>query len=770
MHRVMLDEAGTVGVTEVQYYDGLGRPTEAVSNANGNGTNFTYQLQEYDAKGRASKSWLAVAGSSSPDYMDVSSLQSAALGRDGVPYNETVYDTKGQVVLSRTKNVRGGIDDTFTKYSFTGKPVKKLVNHRSVAQLKHTEEYAYTYDGVDRIKKVMHTVDGGNPVKIAEYMYNNQGQISQKRTAGYNRTYSYNIRNWLTHIGGGDPFQLTLRYETPNPNVAPQYGGNITSMEWLSDGDNERSYDFEYDELSRLTWAQYGSYYDNEDFSEEYSYDANGNVTMLFRNGFYNGANGVDALYYSYNGNQIKSVDDEVDDLFVSGVFHFEDGADETTEFQYDKNGNMTQDLNRGFLSIDYNALNLPQAIHYNDYSSISNTYTAEGEKQFRLTLINNNAWPAPIGNLTPPNMTAYVTQYCGNMVYSSQGNQSESERMLIDGGYVTFENSTPKYHFYVQDHLGNNRAVVSQTGVVEQQAQYYPSGAIMTSISEGISLQPYLYSGKELDRMHALDWYDFGARHYDAALLRWHSMDPLCENHYELSPYAFCANNFVNAVDYNGMDTINISWSQEKWVISDPIIAKGDDVFNVTDAFGNLSSYTFNNNGEGKNVNMLNIETTDSYNMGVYHISGSTESGGTGYYVTPGGEASNKLNSNARIEDGVYPLLSPTEGAQWKQFGVGGGVSKRGIRIHYGMGEGMNLMRWTKGCFLLSSDYNYHLNMPSYSGTESKATVKAFDMILGVPASSYGAYQAKTGTGISTRYGIIESYSLRHTLTLQSR
>lgn len=54
MHRVMLDETGTVGVTEVQYYDGLGRPTVAVSNANGNGTNFTYQLQEYDAKGRAS--------------------------------------------------------------------------------------------------------------------------------------------------------------------------------------------------------------------------------------------------------------------------------------------------------------------------------------------------------------------------------------------------------------------------------------------------------------------------------------------------------------------------------------------------------------------------------------------------------------------------------------------------------------------------------------------------------------------------------------------
>ncbi len=220
---------------------------------------------------------------------------------------------------------------------------------------------------------------------------------------------------------------------------------------------------------------------------------------------------------------------------------------------------NATQDLNRGISGIDYNALNLPQAVHFGDYSSISNTYSAEGEKLRRITLINNNGWPTPIGNLTPPNMTSYVTQYCGNTVYNTQTGQQTSELMLIDGGYVTFEGTTPKYHFYVQDHLGNNRAVVSQTGAVEQQAQYYPSGAIMTDISEGLSQQPYLYSGKELDRMHELDWYDYGARHYDAALLRWHTMDPLCEKYYHISPYAFCGNNPMNINDPHG-DTIVVA------------------------------------------------------------------------------------------------------------------------------------------------------------------------------------------------------------------
>jgi hypothetical protein len=33
-------------------------------------------------------------------------------------------------------------------------------------------------------------------------------------------------------------------------------------------------------------------------------------------------------------------------------------------------------------------------------------------------------------------------------------------KQIPIDGGYVTFNGTTPQYHFYIQDHLGNNRVV----------------------------------------------------------------------------------------------------------------------------------------------------------------------------------------------------------------------------------------------------------------------------------------------------------------------
>ena len=62
-----------------------------------------------------------------------------------------------------------------------------------------------------------------------------------------------------------------------------------------------------------------------------------------------------------------------------------------------------------------------------------------------------------------------------------------------------------------------------------------------------------YKYNGKELDRMHGLDWYDHGARHNDAAIGRWHVMDPLCEKYYDVSPYAYCAGDPVNAIDPDG-------------------------------------------------------------------------------------------------------------------------------------------------------------------------------------------------------------------------
>ena len=72
--------------------------------------------------------------------------------------------------------------------------------------------------------------------------------------------------------------------------------------------------------------------------------------------------------------------------------------------------------------------------------------------------------------------------------------------------------------------------------------------------VNTNATLQRYKYNGMELDRMHGLDTYDFGARQYDPVLGRWDRMDPLCEKYYDVSPYGYCGGNPVRYIDPDGM------------------------------------------------------------------------------------------------------------------------------------------------------------------------------------------------------------------------
>ena len=487
---------------------------------------------------------------------------------DNISYMYYLYDSLGRLTLQGEytgknpsssptvlvqNNLLSGYDITSTVYTFSNKPSGVTHTHTASGKTTRTEVYTYTYDHADRISKVQHSL-GSTAITLYDATYDNFGRLLTKQYHGTSTnklTYTYNLRSWLTGISG-TRFTQNLYYNTGVGTA--KYNGSISSMTWKSGNESTvRGYKFTYDGLDRVLNATYGetaSISTNANrFSENVTgYDKNGNIKSLQRYG-QTGASAyglIDNLTFTLNGNQLSRVDDAVMASAYGGGFEFKDGVKQVGEYTYDANGNLTKDLNKGITDIQYNCLNLPSAVTFSDGSTITYVYAADGTK---LRTVHK------IGGATT------TTDYCGNVVY-----ENGAQKLLItEEGYITLSDN--KYYYYLKDHQGNNRVVINQSGAVEETNHYYLFGGVFASST---STQPYKYNSKEYDTKKGLNWYDYGARHYDAVLGRFMTVDPLAEKYYSESLYTYCYSNPINCIDPNGKDGIYIAFPDYK--ISTPI------------------------------------------------------------------------------------------------------------------------------------------------------------------------------------------------------
>ena len=81
----------------------------------------------------------------------------------------------------------------------------------------------------------------------------------------------------------------------------------------------------------------------------------------------------------------------------------------------------------------------------------------------------------------------------------------------------------------------------------------YTPYGELLASSDSTTAGTDYLFTGKENQaKQGAGELYDSKARFMDTGG-RFLSIDPLAEEYYHLSPYAYCAGDPVNLVDPEG-------------------------------------------------------------------------------------------------------------------------------------------------------------------------------------------------------------------------
>ena len=349
-------------------------------------------------------------------------------------------------------------------------------------------------------------------------------------------------------------FTFRINYNDPQNGATALYNGNISETSWETANDNtQRWYKYEFDALNRIVSA-IDNTTDQRYSLTNVSYDKNGNIQNLARNG-HRDANvtsfGVmDNLQYTYANNNTSNQLIKVQELTGgSTVAGFKDGANTTTEYIYDVNGNMKINANKGITNIDYNHLNLPTQVTVNG-QNIDYVYDATGTKLKKT-----------IGSVS--------TEYAGNYVYKKTGSgASELEFFNHAEGYVTLNgNGGYDYIYQYRDHLNNVRLSYSdnvvKNGIIEQneiieESNYYPFGMLQKGYNSNVSsngnstAQKFKYNGIEYEDNTGL--YEMDVRSYDPTIARFTSIDPV--THYSMSTYTAFDNNPIFWADPSGADS----------------------------------------------------------------------------------------------------------------------------------------------------------------------------------------------------------------------
>ncbi|WP_430411718.1 RHS repeat-associated core domain-containing protein [Kordia sp.] len=266
----------------------------------------------------------------------------------------------------------------------------------------------------------------------ARYIYNETGQVTRVELAENLQgiDYVYNLAGQLKAINNanvsansdpgsdgnngfvGDVFGMQLDYYngdyirtgTPTPitntgiNATDQFNGNIKAAQWKTQGNTTGGYAYNYNKNQWLTGADFqgsGTDYDVNNLT----YDANGNIKTLKRNGYTDGAgtNNMDDFTYHYkpNTNQLVAVEDQNDNTdairYNDLKNQYTSSATEDANYVYNSVGQLVVNK-QDKINYEYNAAGLVTKINSFSDQNTQQFYTLfknDYEGAFRLSILN---------------------------------------------------------------------------------------------------------------------------------------------------------------------------------------------------------------------------------------------------------------------------------------------------------------------------------------------------------------------------------------------
>ncbi|MDR7131627.1 RHS repeat-associated protein [Algoriphagus sp. 4150] len=380
-------------------------------------------------------------------------------------YSVSYYDTEYRVLQTVSSHLMGGTVKTVNQYAFSGE-VQKAINIYVHSSGTTQVARRYTYDHAGRPLKVYHKVNSNEEVMLADYTYTELGNVLESKHHSRNNGNSWLYRQsgestiqgrakkvQYYYSNGTSVFSQELAYENSlgTGNVA-RHDGIISGATWKHYSTApEQSYNYTYDVPKRLTASAYkqkangSSTWSANNFWNESGiiYDKNGNIKSLTRNGAKSGsAQQIDNLTYTYSGNLLTSVSEGSTSSYKGEGFS--DGNLTGVDYEYNKNGFLKVDRNKGITAITYTRHDLPQQVTIGG-NTIRYTYSPSGNL---LTV-----------QYSSPSKTI---QYVGELVFENgtlTDIKHEFGRVRANEGY--------RYQYYLSDYLGNTRVVLQEDPAV---------------------------------------------------------------------------------------------------------------------------------------------------------------------------------------------------------------------------------------------------------------------------------------------------------------
>ena len=544
------------------------------------------------------------------------------------------YDADNRITAVYTTSATPLVNDPLAMSSLQNEPLLNPTWEKEAA-------YSYYAHG-----PLARTVIGEQEVQGLDYVYTLQGWIkgvnsnnldanndpgkdglglsANHRVAqdvmGYSLHYFNN--DYLPIVNGNTTFMADQTNSDMLQNSSDLYNGNIARMVTTITDPNSRAVlplgnAYQYDQLNRLKHAvSFDQMNGNAwaggapaKYQNSFTYDANGNILTQTRNDDNNQV--IDELAYFYPQNAAnKTVRNRL--LYVSDNVDYDvsdiDPGMATSNYAYDEEGRLIQDLQEGIDEINWRVDGKVKSIKQSDNKqgefSLSFDYDAMGHRIAKHSYDKDQAYNNGLGQLVKS--TYYVLDAQGNTMATYERSIDNGQTSLtfaqtekfiygsarlgvqnVNIGLLGSQNNTytqttvphriGKKGYELSNHLGNVLSVISDKVIphsngatvdywqadILQSTDYSPFGVQLsnrTLSKNGVNdFARYGFSGKEADDeiKNEGNSYDFGARMLDPRLGRWLSIDPLARQYPDISPYVYVVNSPLIYIDPNGEKVI---------------------------------------------------------------------------------------------------------------------------------------------------------------------------------------------------------------------